>query len=264
VSKSNPSPKQIKDALKQPDEFVSFWTRTATQAGEFAAARKRALIIGATMLGTVIVGSLIFSSVSEGRSKRATESLMRIERLATAELRPEGTPTTNPDGTPLPQSDDGAPHFKTGKERSEAALKELDAFLAGSSNPLKAEAKLQRGPLLRALGRAPEAVTSYEELLAGKVDDRLRFLAHEGLGYALEAKGDLNAAATAFAKLTEDAGTKGGAFYADRAAYHQARMAELRGNAAEAKKLYKEVLDKNPTTSLRDEISNRLAVLETK
>jgi hypothetical protein len=41
-------------------------------------------------------------------------------------------------------------------------------------------------------------------------------------------------------------------------------MAELRGNAAEAKKLYKEVLDKNPTTSLRDEISNRLAVLETK
>jgi hypothetical protein len=261
VSKSNPSPKQIKDALKQPDEFVSFWTRTASQASDFAAARKRALIIGATMLGTVIVGSLIFSSVSEGRSKRATESLMRVERIATAELRPDGTPTTNPDGTPLP--DDGAPHFKTDKERAEAAIKELDAFLAGSGNPLKAEAKLQRGPLLLALGRAPEAVTTYEELLAGKVDDRMRFLAQEGLGYALEAKGDLNAAAAAFAKLTE-AGAKAGGFYADRALYHQARMAELRGNAADAKKLYKEVLEKNPTTSLKDEISNRLAVLETK
>jgi hypothetical protein len=262
VSKSNPSQKEIKEALKQPDEFVSFWTRTAGQASEFAAARKRAIIIGATMLGTVIVGSLIFSSVSEGRSKRATESLTRIERIATSELRPEGTPTTNPDGTPIP--DDGGPHFKTAKERSEAALKELDGFLAGSGNPLKAEAKLQRGPLLLSLGRAAEAVTTYEELLAGKVDDRMRFLAHEGLGYALEAKGDLNAAAAAFAKLTEDAGTKGGAFYADRAGYHQARMAELRGNAADAKKLYKEVLDKNPSTSLRDEISNRLAVLETK
>jgi tetratricopeptide (TPR) repeat protein len=252
--------KEIKETLKQPDEFVSFWTRTATQASEFAAARKRALVIGATMLGTVIVGSLIFSTVSEGRSKRATEQLTRIERIATAELRPEGTPTTNPDGTPI--ADDGAPHFKTEKERSEAALKELDAFLASGGNPLTAEGKLQRGPLLLSLGRAPEAIATYEELLKGKVDGRLRFLANEGLGYAYEAKGDLNAAAAAFAKLSEDA--KEGAFYADRAAYHQARIAELRGNAADAKKLYKEVLDKNPSTSLRDEITNRLAVLETK
>lgn len=254
--------KEIKDTLKQPDEFVSFWTRTAAQASEFAMARKRAIIVGATMLGTVIVGSLVFSAISEGRSKRATEALSRVEKIATSELRPEGAPTTNPDGTPL--ADDGGPHFKTEKERAQAALKELDAFLAGPRNRLTAEARLERGPLLLALGRAPEAITTYEELLGDKLDGRLRFLAHEGLGYAQEAKGDLNAAAATFAKLTEDAGTKEGAFYADRAAYHQARIAELRGNAADAKKLYKEVLDKNPSTSLRDEITNRLAVLELK
>ena len=50
--------------------------------------------------------------------------------------------------------------------------------------------------------------------------------------------------------------------YKDRAAYHKARIAELRGNAEDAKKLYREVLDKNPTTSLREEITNRLAVLD--
>jgi hypothetical protein len=53
-------------------------------------------------------------------------------------------------------------------------------------------------------------------------------------------------------------------FYRDRALYQQARIAEVRGNPGDATKLYHEVLDKNPTTSLRDEISNRLAALELK
>jgi tetratricopeptide (TPR) repeat protein len=249
--------------LKQPDEFVSFWTRAGEQATRFATERRSALLIGSTMLATVIVGSIVFSAMSERRDKTATEALARIEHIATGELRPEGTPTTNPDGTPLPS--DGIPHFKTEKERAEGTLKELDAFLAGPRGSLTAEARLERGPLLLTLGRAPEAISTYEQLLAGKLDDRLRFLAHEGLGYAQQAKGDLDAAVATFDKLTEDAAVfKEGSFYKDRALYHKAQIAELRGNAADAKKLYKEVLDKNPTTSLRDEITNRLAVLELK
>jgi tetratricopeptide (TPR) repeat protein len=249
--------------LRQPDEFVSFWTHAAERATRFANERRRALLMGSSMLVTVVIGSLIFSAIAERHAKTASEALARIERLATGELRPEGTPTTNPDGTPLP--DDGTTHFKTEKERALAALKELDAFITGSGNPLRTEGRLERGPLLLALGRAPEAITAYEEILNGKPDDRLRFLAREGLGYAQEAKGDLPAAVATFAKLDEDAAVfKEGGFYKDRATYHKARIAELRGNADDAKKLYREVLDKNPTTSLRDEITNRLAVLELK
>ena len=55
-----------------------------------------------------------------------------------------------------------------------------------------------------------------------------------------------------------------GAFYKDRARYHEARLAELQGNPGEATRIYHEVLEKNPTTSLREEISNRLALLELK
>jgi tetratricopeptide (TPR) repeat protein len=249
--------------LKQPDEFVSFWTHAAEWATRFAAERRRALLVGTTMLVTVIIGSIIFSNVSERRAKTASDALARIERIATGELRPEGTPTTNPDGTPL--SDDGIPHFKTDKERSEAALKELDAFVATSGNPLRTEGRLQRGPLLLSLGRTAEAITAYQDILGGKIDARLRFLAHEGLGYALEAKGDLEGATLAFEQLTDDAAAFGDTgFYKDRAAFHKARITELRGNAADAKKLYREVLDKNPTSSLREEITNRLAVLELK
>jgi tetratricopeptide (TPR) repeat protein len=255
--------KGIRKELKQPDEFVSFWTQAGERAARFAAERRQALIVGSTVLAAVVVGSIVYTQVSESRAKTASDALARIERLATAELKPEGAPTTNPDGTPI--ADTGVPRFKTEKERAEAALKELDAFVAKSANPLRMQGSLERGPLLLTLGRAPEAVTAYQQILDGKPDDRLRFLAREGLGYAQEQQGDLDAAARTFEKLADDAAVfKDSGFYKERSAYHKARIAELRGNAAEAKKLYKEVLDGNPTTSLRDEITNRLAMLELK
>jgi hypothetical protein len=247
--------------LREPDEFVSFWTTFADQAGRLASTYKRELLAGATMLVTAAIGFVIFSNVSERHARTASDTLARIDRIATAELRPEGSAATNPEGTPL--ADEGVPHFKTDKERAEGTLKELDAFIATSGNPLRNEGRLRRGPLLLVLGRAPEAIKGYQELLGDKLDDRLRFLAREGLGYAQEQSGDLQAASATFDKLTEDAAPfKETGFYKDRAAYHKARIAELRGNAEDAKKLYREVLDKNPTTSLRDEIANRLAVLE--
>jgi hypothetical protein len=247
--------------LKQPDEFVSFWTHTGERANRFASEHKRQLLVVTTMLVTAVAGFIVFSNVSERRARTASDALARIDRLASAELRPEGSPATGPDGLPL--RDDGVPHFKTEKERAEATLKELDAFVATSGNPLRNEGRLRRGPLLLTLGRAPEAIKGYQEILSGSLDDRLRFLAREGLGYAQEQSGDLPAALATFEKLADDAAPfKETGFYKDRAAFHKARIAELRGNAEDAKRLYREVLDKNPTTSLRDEITNRLAVLE--
>jgi tetratricopeptide (TPR) repeat protein len=255
-----------KKELRQPDEFISFWTQAADRVGKFANERRRALGFGAAALVTVVAGTLIISAVKESHGKEATELIMRAERTANAALRPEGAPATSPDGTPL--TDDGVPHFKTDKERSEAALKDLDAMLAGQHGNLGPEARLERARLLLTLNRPDEAISTYQQLLSnGKLEPHLRFLAEEGLGYAHEAKGDLAAAATAFAKLGADASTskdKDGAFYQDRSLFHQARLAELRGNPADAKKLYREVLDKTPDTSLKSDITNRLAVLELK
>lgn len=76
----------------------------------------------------------------------------------------------------------------------------------------------------------------YEKLLSGKLDPRLKFLAHEGLGYALEKKGKLSEAQATFAKLGGDAASLGG-FYKDRARYHEARLTELQGNPTEAARI---------------------------
>jgi tetratricopeptide (TPR) repeat protein len=245
--------KSIKKELKRPDEFVSFWTRFGQSASEVIKARRRAFVIGATALATVIVGSILFSEMAERKAIRSSHTLDRVDRIMNGDLVPEG-------GT---AKDDGIPHFKTDKERAEGALKELDAFAAAEPHSsLRSEAALMRGQLLLKLDRADEAIALYEPLVRS-VDGRLRFLADEGLGYAFERKGDLDRALASFSKLGEDAAGLPG-FYRDRALYQQARIAEVRGNPGDAAKLYHEVLDKNPTTSLRDEISNRLAALELK
>jgi hypothetical protein len=245
--------KLSKKELKQPDQFVGFWQIASVRLSQFAAKNAKVLVVGISAIATVSVGIVVMSYIAEGRAARASEALDRVQRIEGAELAPAGSPMKT----------DGIPRFPTEKERAEGALTALDGHWSSSRVPLSDEASLVRGSLLLDLGRADEAQALYEKLLADRLEPRLRFLAHEGLGYALERKGKLPEARTTFAKLGTDA-TSLGDFYKDRARYHEARMAELQGNPAEATKIYHEVLEKSPTTSLREEISNRLALLELK
>jgi tetratricopeptide (TPR) repeat protein len=239
--------------LRQPDQFLGFWARVSAGIVDFAGRQRRALVIGATAAITVIVGSIVMTQITERRAVRASEALEKVRRIATADLLLPGTPPKN----------DGVTHYATEKERVEAALAALDGYFGSSRVPLDAEAQLVRAGLLLDLGRAQEAADTYQKLLGGKLDRRLVFLAREGLGYAYEQLGKLDEAKATFAKLGEG-GEAAEGFYKDRALYHQARLAERGGNPTEAARIYKEVLDKNPTTSLRDEITNRLAVLDFK
>jgi tetratricopeptide (TPR) repeat protein len=253
VPKRKISKKELKE-LKQPDQFVDFWSRASASVGAWASANTRALVVGVTALATVIVGAVVLSQVSQHRASTAAEGLDRVQKIAAADLLLPGA--TAPD--------DGLPHLGSVREQLEAALKELDSRFAGHG-PLAAEAGLVRGRLLLDLDRAPEAVSTFQALLGDKLDARLRFLAREGLGYAYEREGKLAEARSTFTQLADDgarAGLEG--FYKDRALYQQARLSEVQSNPAEATRLYHEVLDKFPTTSLRDEITNRIAALEMK
>jgi len=255
-----------KKELKQPDQFVSFWTRFSARAGKALSERKKPTLIGIGVLAGVVTATVIYGEMSERAAIRSSQALERVGKIASAEL-------VAADGAA--PKDDGVPHFKTEKERTEGALKELDRFIAAEPHsPLHREALLQKAGLLLDLQRPEDAIPIYTDLLASRLDRNLRFLAQEGLGYAYEAKGDLDQALAAFTRLGAapegkgEAGKADGAgpapFYRDRALYHQGRIAERKGNPNDAVKLYKEVLEKTPQTSLRDEISNRLAVLEPK
>lgn len=239
--------------LKNPDQFVSFWTRIAAQIGSH-----RAVVIGG-LAGLIVVGLAIWGggNFMTKRSAETSREFARIEKVAGAGLLPATGEA------PKDLADDGLPHFKTEQERLEAALKEADTFLGkhgGSS--LEDEALLLKAKYLMALGKPQEALPIYQGKL-GSLDKRLAFLAQEGLGYALEATGQTDAAITAFGALADQAAGAGG-FYKDRGLFHKARLLEKKGTPKEAEKLFREILEKTPTTSLRQEINDRLAVLEGK
>ena len=168
------------------------------------------------------------------------------------------------DALPTGQSKDAIPRFKTAKLRQDAALKELDGFLASHSGAgLREEALIMKGAELLAAGRSDDALSAYQAALGARLDPRLRFLAHEGIGYAYEAKGDLDKAVAAFGQLTADAADFHG-FYQDRALYHKARLTALKGDKPGAATIYRQILDKVPDTAMHDEIADRIAVIEAK
>jgi tetratricopeptide (TPR) repeat protein len=237
--------------LKNPDQFVSFWGRVAN----FVTGHRTAVIGGVAGVLVVLFGSWAISAFLDKRAADSSRAFDRINRIATAE------PAT---GTPPKPLTDGLPHFKTEEERLGAALKEADGFLASHGGKLRDEALLLKARYLLALGKPGDALGIYQSLVAsGGLDNRLKFLALEGLAYAQEGSGQTDAALAAFSKLADDAQGAGG-FYRDHALFNKARLLEKKGSGKEAEKIYKEILDKTPTTSMREEINDRLAALEGK
>ena len=239
---------KIEKELKAPDQFVSFWAKVGKQVE--ANGRILLLGLGATIaLVLIIVGARAFMN---SRAEKASQAFAKIQRVAGAPVVAEGKP---PEGSDIT--------FKTDKERSEAALKEVDAFVANfGGSSLRDEAELQRGRLLIALGRAGEAATVYSGLI-DKVDARFAFLASEGLAYAQETAGETDKAIATLTTLADKA--KGaGNFYRDRALFNKARLLEAKGSRKEAETIYRAILSEMPQTTLKEDINNRLATLESK
>jgi tetratricopeptide (TPR) repeat protein len=221
-------------ALKGNDQFIGFWVR-ATSA---ASAHRRALLTGVAVTLVVVGASWAAYGYSVKREARASAAFARIAQVASA--------------------------AKTDEERFKAALKESEAFLlAYRGSDLRDEALLVKAKYLLSLGQAKEAGAVYRALLEGAVDKRLKFLAQEGLGYALEATAKLDEAIAVFDAAAKDA-ERAGNFHRDQALFHKARLLAKKGDGKQAKTVFRKILEVAPQTSLRDQIDDRLAVLDKK
>jgi tetratricopeptide (TPR) repeat protein len=247
--------KKIKKELKAPDEFVSFWSRAGGWLGE----RKGVVLGGLAALVAVVVVGWLLQGYRRTDAERASRDFSRIHRVANVPLAPSGQAPA----AEIAPVDPDLPRVKTERERTEAALKEAEKFLTDhGGSPLKDEALLLKARYLVALDRAAEAVPVYSELV-GSIDDRLRFLALEGLAYAQEASGQLDKAVAAFARVADEAKGSGN-FLRDRALFNQARVLERKGSPKDAEKIYRSILSEVPQTALKEEINARLAFLENK
>ena len=236
--------------LRRPDEFVSFWQR----AYNLLQGAGRPIVIGAVVAIAVIGGANALSSRSQSRESDASRALSHAMKVYAADLATDDEALKK-----LQQQEEDVPRYKSVDERRQATLAELDDLLRKQPGAGAAvEARLVRAGVLLDGGKWDEAITAYGDFLAQVgTDHRLRFLAREGRGYAYEGKGQLDQALNEFSKLEGE-----GDLSKDRAQYHQARILEKKGDAKGAEKLYQAVLEKFPSTNLRDEIGNRLAALE--
>jgi hypothetical protein len=243
--------KKLDKELKAPDQFVTFWSKAGTWVG----ARRKAALVGLVGLLVVIAVAWGGQSFLASRSERDSQAFGRIHRVANAALIPETGEA--------PKFDDGLPHFKTEKERLEATLKEADGFLAAhGGGKLREEALVLKARVLMSLDRPAEALQIYNDV-AGSLDQRLRFLAQEGVAFAQEASGQNDKAIAGWETLATEAKSAGN-FLRDRALFQKARLLEKKGAAKDAEKVYRGILTELPQSTLKDEINDRLAVLEGK
>lgn len=257
--------KALSRELKQPDEFVSFWTKVGAKL-----AQHRGLVIMVLVATAVAVaGSWAVSAYRASQAGKATDVFLRIERIATADLLPEkatdgATNATNgKDKKEAKAEDDGIPRFKTEKERLEAANKEADAFIAAfGSAGLGRKALFGKASRFIVLGKPDEAAAIYNDLANTEKDPDLRPLQLEGAGAAYEAAGKLDEALRVYSSLAD--ARSGGGFYLDRALFAKARILERQGKTKDAEQTLRDILSKVPKTLLRQQIDDRLAILTEK
>ena len=243
--------------LKQPDEFVSFWTRLGSQIST----HRRKVI--ATFVIVVVGGGGTWGSIAwkEHQAAGETEAFSRIEKTALAPLLPEkGVDDKSADEEAKPDDDEG-PRFKTDQERLQATIQQADAFVsAHGSAGLGRRALLIRANSLLRLGKGGDAATAFQQILQGEADKGMRLVEQDGLALALEAQGQVDKAIELYSTMAGEAQELGN-FYADRALFGKARLLQKQGKGKDAEKVLREILDKMPKTLLRRDIDDRLAAL---
>jgi len=252
--------KALTKELKQPDEFVSFWTHFGAKL-----AKHRRKVI-ATLVSAVVALGAGWGVVSyrNAQAAKATEAFARIDHIASAELLPE-KPAENGKAAKLEKpektDEDSVPRFKTEQERLEATNKEADAFLATfGSEGLGRRVLFGKAGRLLALGKSADAAAIYGTLAANEPNPELRAMEQEGSAAASEAAGKLDDALRSYSALADES-QRSGNFYLDRALFAKARILEKQGKGKDAEQVLRDILTKVPKTSLRQQIDDRLAVL---
>ena len=115
-------------------------------------------------------------------------------------------------------------------------------------------------------GQYDEALSIYDAFLAGHAGDHpMAWVAKEGRGLALEAKGDLEGALGVFEAMTASEVSE--RFYADMALWHQGRLLERLDRKDDAVAVYKRYLELYPEQTrpsvASDKVRSRLAELDT-
>lgn len=225
--------KRSDDLDPNQDEFIAKTTSVFDWAYEHR--RPIGLLIAVALIGAV--AGIALDQIMEGRSAEESKLLGRGLEAAVAEVVP---PTEEGETPAAPEGEEDVLTFASQSAKASEAMKRWNEVVSGTSNSIRGIGALGVAVAHYELGEYDKAVKAYEELLASK-DAKLDFLRSEiveGLGYALEATGNIDEARKRFETLITE--TQGEARKA--ATYQAGRLAQLKGDTEAAKKHFKEVM----------------------
>jgi tetratricopeptide (TPR) repeat protein len=253
VAKQKDKDTKLRKELEAPDEFQ----KQASKGLDYLRERRRGITVAiGAVVGLALVGVLVWEFQRRAYAKSGW-ALSRAVDVTTRPVEKEGTP-------PIPERPTGLeplPHFSTKEEKLSKVAETWREIAEDGSGAAATTARLGEASALFEQGKYDEAAAAYRAFLAEGSDVPAAVaVAHEGLGYSLEAKGDIAGAVAAFGELAKP-DPKG--FYADVGRYHVARLKEAQGQKDQAITEYKAILADFPTgkSLIADSVKQRLRAL---
>jgi hypothetical protein len=251
--KKSPEEEEALTPLSTGEMIDDALARGTARAGKWAKHNANLLqgLLGAALLAGIGYG--VYHWQTSAKSELASSDL----NLAVQADRARIDPAAKPD------DDDTIQVYKSAAERNSAALasyRKARSDREGSGTALLA--RLGEAGVLLDQHSYDEALAAYREVKASPLaaaDPDVRGRAIEGIGFALEGKGDLNGAAGAFKELDTITGLK---TFKELGMYHQARILAAQGNKEQALKLIKEARERLQTTGESRNASYLMGVLD--
>lgn len=191
-------------------------------------------------LGTIVVVIVAIAGgvVLHKRSVTSDAEASRILQTATAAIvRGQVVPVEEQErlGSAIKQY--RIPIFSTEEERGAAITEAVAAAKVAGRKPIEQDAMLIAAAQAMQAGDFDAALADYDSFLdATDRDHPLRFMALEGKGNALEAKGDYEGALAAFQEIAPNYSD----YYRSMALYHQGRVLEALERTDEAVAIYQQ------------------------
>ena len=228
--------------MKEPDKFQL----AAGQAASWLASRRRHVVIAGAVAIAAAVLVAVLAAVQARREERAGAAASDLLQAMGGEI------------TSVPLPGFPGPFYPSEEARQRAVASAAERVLADHGGTgAAALAALAKGDAHLRLRDWDQAKAAYERFLAeAPKDDSLRFGAIEGLALAEEGKGNLEAAAQAYERMTREAPA-----FSDRADLQRARVLARAGKAAEAKELLARFGERHKESLLTGEASQQLARL---
>ena len=242
------SQKMTKQELRAPDAFQLY----GAEASDWL--MKRSQYIGAAV-AVLIVGGLAAAMVQYFNNRGEEKASKQLGQALQVLDRPVIASTENLQAPPGEE-----PPFKSDKEKDEAIVKSLNDFRAANKGTDAAvTATLPLGKAQFRLGDFDAAAASFGEFTRqADKKDPLMASAYEGLGYAHEAKGQLDQALAAFQEMSK---AESGEFLQGMGQYHQARILVAQGKKDEAAQILADLKASQANTAAGRQATERLAVL---